>query len=327
MALPKYDAYAVTFSSGTVTVTSGTAVTSAFSITDTTGTDTADSTGKILGTSEPTTHSALTTSATVGGGSSFTYEGVVALSTGSGTVTGLLVFDGTNYFFLARNTALAPLTSASSTLIAADSSNTSSQWDTSIVGQACFLEGTLIATGRGDVAVEDLKAGDLVVTASGAAVPVRFVGYSTVSTVFADPAAVLPVRLLAGSLGENLPVRDLIVSPAHALVLGGTLVQAGALVNGTTILRDIDAPKVFTYYHIELDHHDVILAEGVPAESFTGGVEEIRFDNAAERPAQLVQATELAMPRVKSARQVPEAVRVVIAARAAVIAPAVAIAA
>jgi hypothetical protein len=139
-----------------------------------------------------------------------------------------------------------------------------------------------------------------------------------------DPLRVLPIRIEAGALGENLPARDLLLSSDHALLIGGVLIQAGALVNGTTIRRERDVPQVFTYYHVELEDHSLILAEGVPAETFVDNVDRMAFDNWDEHLARWPNGREIAeMPlaRAKSARQVPPAVRAQLAQRAAIKTP------
>ncbi len=184
----------------------------------------------------------------------------------------------------------------------------------------CFMPGTLVRTPDGERAVESLAIGDLVLTAEGEAKPVVWIGRATVSRVFADPLRVLPIRIAAGALGENLPVRDLLLSPDHALLVDGVLIQAGALVNGTTIRRDSDVPTVFTYYHVELADHALILTEGVPAETFVDNVDRMVFDNWDEHLALYPQGLaidELPLPRAKSHRQVPMAIRARLADRAA----------
>lgn len=185
----------------------------------------------------------------------------------------------------------------------------------------CFGPGTRIATPDGTRAVETLRPGDRVLTADGGSAAIRWLGVQTVPTGFADPLRVLPVRVLAGALADNVPGSDLVLSPGHALLLDGMLVQAGALVNGLSILRETQVPTGFCYYHVELPAHAVILAEGAPCESFLDGVEPMAFDNAAERAGRTT-AGELAYPRVKAQRQLPAATRARIAARAALLAPA-----
>jgi hypothetical protein len=172
----------------------------------------------------------------------------------------------------------------------------------------CFYPGTRIATPGGEVAVEALRPGDLVVTANGAR-PVRWVGRNPVCTRFADPLRVLPVRIRAGALGGGLPVRDLRLSPDHAVFIGGMLVQAGALVNGTSIVRDAGVPADFTYYHVELASHELLLAEGAPAESFVDNVGRMHFANWDAREAPAAPIAEMDLPRVKSARQLAPAIR------------------
>ena len=176
----------------------------------------------------------------------------------------------------------------------------------------CFMPGTRIATPDAEVAVEALKIGDLVRTADGADAPVRWIGRQTVSTRFADPLRVLPIRIRAGALAENLPVRDLLLSPGHAVLLNNCLIQAGALVNGASIVRDHQVPEIFTYYHIELADHALILAEGVAAETFIDTVDRMVFDNWAEHEAlygTLPPQVEMDLPRAKSHRQVAMTLR------------------
>jgi hypothetical protein len=184
-------------------------------------------------------------------------------------------------------------------------------------GYPCFCAGTLIATPEGEVAVETLKAGDLVLTADGRALPVRWIGMSRVAKLFADPLYSYPIRIKAGALGENLPARDLRVSPDHAVFMDGVLLNAGALVNGTSILRETEVEDMFEYYHIELASHELILAEGAPAESFVDNVDRASFHNWDDRTAPAEGIAELAYPRAKSHRQVPHAIRAALAARAA----------
>jgi len=183
----------------------------------------------------------------------------------------------------------------------------------------CFMPGTRIRTPDGEVAVEALKRGDLVTTHLGEAKPVTWVGRQTVARRFATPLRNWPVRVKAGALGPQTPGRDLLLSPDHALWVDGVLIQAGALVNGTSVVRETDVPEAWTYYHVELDDHSLILAEGAPAETFVDNVDRLHFDNWAEHEALYPDGKpveELPYPRAKAHRQVPLDVRLRMAERA-----------
>ncbi|WP_246504196.1 Hint domain-containing protein [Plastoroseomonas arctica] len=186
---------------------------------------------------------------------------------------------------------------------------------------ACFYPGTMIATPNGERAVETLVMEDLILTTEGAARPIRWMGRQTVSTRFGDPLRILPVRITAGALADGIPARDLMLSPDHAVLVEGVLIQAGALVNGTTILRVFDVPEIFTYHHIELAEHDLVLAEGAPAETFVDNVDRLAFDNWDEHEAlygNLPSIPEMDRPRAKAQRQVPRFVRAALASRAVI---------
>jgi hypothetical protein len=177
----------------------------------------------------------------------------------------------------------------------------------------CFAKGTLIATPKGEVAVETLQIGDPVVT-DGGVVPVKWIGRQTVSTRFAAAERLMPVRFSAGSLGDGLPHIDLTVTADHGMLVDGVICHAGALVNGTTITRVplSEMGATFTVYHIETEGHEIILANGAPAETFIDNVSRKVFDNFAEFEAlygDVPEMEELPYPRAMSARQVPLSVR------------------
>ena len=146
---------------------------------------------------------------------------------------------------------------------------------------ACYLRGSRIATAGGEVAIEHLRIGDRVITASGACKPIRWIGVRAYSGRFltSNPDA-LPILIKQGALGRNMPTRDLSVSPRHAMLLNGLLVPAWCLVNGVSIVRRQSMEEV-EYHHIELDEHDVVLAEGAPSESYVDDNNRGMFHNAA----------------------------------------------
>lgn len=146
----------------------------------------------------------------------------------------------------------------------------------------CFAQGTMIGTPAGERAVETLQPGDLVMTADGAAKKVKWIGHRTYEAGFgAQEAFVQPVVFKAGSLGGGLPVRDLRVSANHGMLIDGVMVPAAALVNGASIVRDT-VPGDMTYFHVELDSHEAIIAEGAASETFVDLDSRAIFDNADE---------------------------------------------
>lgn len=147
---------------------------------------------------------------------------------------------------------------------------------------ACYVRGTTINTPLGAQPVEALRIGDMVTTLDGSAKPVKWIGHRTYEAGFgAAEAFVRPVLFMAGSLGDNLPVRELRVSPQHAMLVDGVMVPAAALVNGVSIVRDTVVADV-EYFHIETAGHDVVFAEGAPAETFIDANSRAMFDNADE---------------------------------------------
>ena len=142
---------------------------------------------------------------------------------------------------------------------------------------------------------------------------------------WASPAAasgLATIRVKAGTFDESVPSRDLLVSPDHALLVYGVMIQAGALVNGASIVREPNVPDVWVYYHVELDDHSLILAEGAPAETFVDNIERLAFDNWSEFEALLPEGKtveELPYPRAKAHGQAPVDIRVRLAERAQII--------
>ena len=146
----------------------------------------------------------------------------------------------------------------------------------------CFCHGTRIRTPKGEVAIEALRIGDLVNVADGPALPVKWIGRRSYRDwqAIGNPD-VQPVLFKAGSLADRVPVRDLLVSPQHAMLLDGMLVPARHLVNGISVLKLEDMERI-DYFHLELERHAVIFSEGAAAESFADDDSRDAFHNADE---------------------------------------------
>jgi hypothetical protein len=145
--------------------------------------------------------------------------------------------------------------------------NSAGNGSVTITEVACYANGTMILTEMGEIPVEALAPGDRVATASGRLARIVWIGHRRVDLA-AYPRApdVTPVRVRAGAFGSALPVRDLVLSPDHAVMVAGALIPVRHLVNGVSIARE--ARGFVTYWHVELDRHDAIAAEGMACESY-----------------------------------------------------------
>ncbi len=136
----------------------------------------------------------------------------------------------------------------------------------------CFAAGTRIATEDGDVPVEELRVGQRLRCMFRGIAPIVWLGRRrVVCRRHPAPEAVWPVRVRAGAFAPGMPRRDVLLSPDHAVYAEGVLIPVKYLINDRTVLRE--PVESVTYHHIELQRHDVLYAEGLPAESFldTGG--------------------------------------------------------
>ena len=137
----------------------------------------------------------------------------------------------------------------------------------STLGIACFAEGTRVLTVCGEWCVEALRPGDILVTAAGRRRRVIWTGHRRIDcTRHPHPYDVQPVRVHAHAFGPDAPHADLLLSPDHAVFMRGALIPVRYLVNGATVARE--EVGAVTYWHVELDAHDVLLAHGVPCESY-----------------------------------------------------------
>jgi hypothetical protein len=147
----------------------------------------------------------------------------------------------------------------------------------------CFAAGTQIRTAGGaQVKVEDLVIGDVAETFHGALQKIKWIGQRSYDGRFiAGNKDILPICIKRHAIAENIPARDLFVSPGHAICIDGALIHAFRLVNGVSITQAA-AVESLTYYHIETENHEVIFAENCPAETFIDEAFRAQFQNAAQ---------------------------------------------
>jgi hypothetical protein len=176
------------------------------------------------------------------------------------------------------------------------------------------MKGTHIRTIDGQITVECLSEinGHVNLKTSGGVTLIRWIGYQRRTPEFAQFQDYLPVKISAGALEDNIPIRDLYLSPDHAVLIDGHLIHAKALVDGKSITQMSDWVGDIEYYHIETEAHEIIYAEGVPCETFIDNVSREQFDNYAEYQALYPNTRmmkELPLPRIKFKRQLPIAIR------------------
>jgi len=195
-------------------------------------------------------------------GDTVTIDGVV--------ITGVTFYtdDGSRYFTPNDGSVLTAGTATAVTFV-----NTSTQMPVTDLAPPCFTSGTLIATPDGEIAVEELRVGDLVLTKDSGAQILRWIGHRKVT----GQGGFAPILIKTGALGNR---RDLRVSPQHRMLLADwraelfcgeseVLCAANRLVNDSSIIRD-PCDEV-EYFHLMFDRHEVIFAEGTPSESFLVG--------------------------------------------------------
>ena len=177
------------------------------------------------------------------------------------TSPGTVTISTTSASYLLTDVSFAP--GAQQTFITGLDSATGNNY----IQVQCFAAGTRIAGPHGEVSVEALRVGDNVALAEGGVADVVWIGHRTVDAArHPQPRKVWPVRIAAGAFGAGMPRRDLLLSPDHAVFVENVLIPVKCLINGSTIVQlPVDS---VSYYHVELAQHDVILAEGLPVESY-----------------------------------------------------------
>ena len=237
--------------------------------------------------SNVTTSFANTSATTLNTGEIEFLSGFVAMSTvTSQQISNLawgdqIVFDGADFTgdvaTLDTSTGVLTVTDGSSTILTMNNVGlqTGAQNDLAVFGDTieavCFAAGTRILTATGERMIETLIQGDIVLTLAGDELspkPVKWVGRRRIDLMtHPRPETVAPICIQRSAFADNVPHTDLLVSPDHAILVDGRLICARQLINGTTIRQETGLVSA-EYFHVELEAHAILLAEGLPAESY-----------------------------------------------------------
>jgi hypothetical protein len=152
----------------------------------------------------------------------------------------------------------------------------------------CYAKGTLILTKHGFIPIENMKAGDKVITNGKIyknkiakqerpkSEPILWVGKFKVNKLNSSSR---PICITKNALANNFPFQDLYVSPNHSMIINGEMVLAKDLVNEVTIYQDMECEDV-EYYHLECENHNAIIANGVLSESYLNMDNRSVFENS-----------------------------------------------
>ncbi|MEM8977720.1 MAG: Hint domain-containing protein [Pseudomonadota bacterium] len=150
----------------------------------------------------------------------------------------------------------------------------------------CFVSGTLISTPHGEVPIEQLNIGDLINTSSGDARPVKWLARRQLVRPSSGiwPKEHRPIKIERHAIDGHSPRRDLYVSSGHHMYLDGMLIPVAQLVNGLSITEcAFEEAETIDYFHIELDEHAVIFADGAATETLMASpASRATFDNLDE---------------------------------------------
>ncbi|MGB7243345.1 MAG: Hint domain-containing protein [Sulfitobacter sp.] len=215
-----------------------------------------------------------------------TYELTFTPPGGSPTTEDLLLFyTGSNFIFVPLPGSAFVTGTTINSLGGWQDYTSGFSWETVV----CFTRGALIKTPGGDVAVEKLRAGDLVLTQGSGAQPILWVGHKRIRFADLTPmnaARLLPVHIRAGALGGGLPLRDVMVSPQHRMLVSSPICERmfdvpSALVAAKHLtswpgVRVADEVDTVDYFHLLLNEHEIVFVEDAPSESLFAGAEAMR---------------------------------------------------
>jgi len=153
--------------------------------------------------------------------------------------------------------------------------------ETPAAGPVCFAGGTKILTPCGEIPVEDLQIGDIVTTLDDGPMPILWISKTKCSWPLESDQS-KPIKISAGALGQNSPMRNLVVSPQHKVLLSDA--SAHELFAKTQVLapakgllslpgvRSMKGKRDVVYYHVLMAKHSILVSDGAPTESFFPGV-------------------------------------------------------
>lgn len=219
-----------------------------------------------------------------------TYELTFTDTGGTSHTEDMLLFhNGTNFFFVPMPGSSFDSGSTPTALGGWQSFTTDIDW----VDVTCFCTGTLIGTAHGRRPIDSISVGDSIETPSGFADAIWIGRRSINATELAQNAKLRPVRIMAGALGNGLPMRDLLVSRQHRMLVCSKIVERMFGCDEVLIpaIKLVALPGVFVdetveqveYFHLLFTRHEVIFAEGAPTESLFTGPEALKSVSAAAR--------------------------------------------
>lgn len=170
----------------------------------------------------------------------------------------------------------------------------------------CFTPGTAIATPKGEVAVESLKPGDRILTRDNGIQTISWVGHKRLDFKELKAAPKLrPIKIKAGAIDDNMPERDMLVSPSHRMLIVSNKAelyfgQAEVLVAAEHMLAmdgvEISDQPYITYIHIMCQNHEILLSDGTWSESFQPADFTLKGFDAAQRAELFTLFPELETP-------------------------------
>lgn len=172
----------------------------------------------------------------------------------------------------------------------------------------CFLKGTEIETNHGPVRVEELSVGTSVLIHCGTFKAIKRIGKQVIHRRFAQITDALPVRIPKGFCFEGYPSEDILLSPHHAVLIAGHLIEARAFLTINRVAYCEDVPNTLEYYHIELDSHELIRANNMWCETYVNQVSRKQFSSIWSDPDHQGgenNIAEMTVPRIQHKRQIP----------------------